>query len=241
VLVVGAAEVADCFRASGFAVEATESTDLNQHAAHSLDAIWVGEDVAVDLKDAYHVLQHGFIRVPAGDGRIAQLEGELNLERAGFEILERPRGMIAWTKLVTPKVCACAVLFDGSGRILLTERADGRGWCLPGGYAEADESPSETVQRETWEETGLRVSPGRLLGLYSVSLRSGRKIVVCTFESAVRGGRLSATDENTACRWFTEAGLPEHIFSTHRRRVEDAFAARRVPTRPTFVRDEIEP
>lgn len=37
-------------------------------------------------------------------------------------------------------------------------------YLFPGGGVEAGESPSEAARREAWEELGLHVSPGRLIG-----------------------------------------------------------------------------
>ena len=56
---------------------------------------------------------------------------------------------------------------DDDGRILLVKRSYGaHDWVLPGGNAEANESPIETVMREVWEETGLEVEVRTLAGVY---------------------------------------------------------------------------
>lgn len=67
----------------------------------------------------------------------------------------------------TPKVAARAVVFDGR-RILLV-RENERGWSMPGGYGDVNESPSEAVVRETLEESGYLVRPTRLLAVYDRS------------------------------------------------------------------------
>src|SRR5437879_7632389 len=60
------------------------------------------------------------------------------------------------------------VIFDAvHEKILLTRRSDNGRWCLPGGHMEAGESVSEACIREAWEETGLRISLNRLIGIYS--------------------------------------------------------------------------
>ena len=54
-------------------------------------------------------------------------------------------------------------------RVLLVRRASSyRGtWCLPCGYVEFDEEIREALAREILEETGLRVTAGRVLSVQS--------------------------------------------------------------------------
>jgi 8-oxo-dGTP diphosphatase len=65
-----------------------------------------------------------------------------------------------------------AVVFDEEGRILLVRR--GRpplagSWTLPGGRLEAGESPAQAIEREVFEETGLRVHAERLVATVPVA------------------------------------------------------------------------
>ncbi|MFI8435587.1 NUDIX domain-containing protein [Streptomyces sp. NPDC079020] len=68
-----------------------------------------------------------------------------------------------------PRVLAAAAsLFrDGRGRILLVEPNYREGWALPGGTVESDtgEGPRQAARRETAEEIGLDLEPGRLLAV----------------------------------------------------------------------------
>lgn len=63
---------------------------------------------------------------------------------------------------------AAASLFrDAEGRLLLVEPNYREGWALPGGTveSEAGEGPRQAARRETAEEIGLDVAPGRLLAV----------------------------------------------------------------------------
>ncbi|MEV5199422.1 NUDIX hydrolase [Streptomyces sp. NPDC053720] len=68
-----------------------------------------------------------------------------------------------------PRVLAAAatVFRDGRGRVLLVEPNYRDGWALPGGTIESDdgESPRQAARRETAEEIGLDLAPGRLLAI----------------------------------------------------------------------------
>lgn len=50
------------------------------------------------------------------------------------------------------------------GDVLLIRRGDGRGWALPGGRIEGDESEVEAMRRELFEETGVAAVAFELIG-----------------------------------------------------------------------------
>ncbi|SCE29569.1 NUDIX domain-containing protein [Streptomyces sp. ScaeMP-e83] len=68
-----------------------------------------------------------------------------------------------------PRVLAAAAcLFrDAEGRVLLVEPNYRKGWALPGGTVESQtgEGPRQGARRETVEEIGLDLAPGRLLAV----------------------------------------------------------------------------
>lgn len=73
----------------------------------------------------------------------------------------------------TPKVDVRGALFDGAGRVLLVqEKRDGR-WTLPGGWADALDSPAQAVEREFAEEAGLTVRAARLAAVHDGSRHNG--------------------------------------------------------------------
>ena len=72
-------------------------------------------------------------------------------------------------------VSAGALIYDRAGRLLILKPTYKSGWTIPGGVMEADgESPWEACQREVREETGLKVSRGRLAAMDFRRPREGR-------------------------------------------------------------------
>ena len=133
---------------------------------------------------------------------------------------------------VRPSVSA--VIFDRRRRLLLQQRSDGGQWGLPGGSVEIGESVHDAVIREVREETGLQVTVGRLVGVYSdpalqvVRYPDGNVwhyVSVC-FECAVRGGELTTGDETLALRYTSPTRLPATLLPNHRIRIRDACSRR---------------
>jgi len=115
-----------------------------------------------------------------------------------------------------------ALVFHRSGRgsgaarrILLVERAGQplKGyWSLPGGLVETGETLEEAVRREVFEETGLRVKPVRMFGIFERIMRDAQGRVeyhylladyVCTARSAA----LCPADDASRAEWVLPSGL----------------------------------
>lgn len=62
-----------------------------------------------------------------------------------------------------------AIIRDQQNRILLQRRSDYGDWGLPGGGMDAGESIEETMIREVYEETGLKIKEYNLYTIYSGS------------------------------------------------------------------------
>jgi ADP-ribose pyrophosphatase YjhB (NUDIX family) len=71
------------------------------------------------------------------------------------------------TGYATPKVDVRGAIFDEDARILLVrEISDSGRWTMPGGWADVNQSPSESVIREVREEAGLEVRVRKLAAVY---------------------------------------------------------------------------
>jgi 8-oxo-dGTP pyrophosphatase MutT (NUDIX family) len=114
-----------------------------------------------------------------------------------------------YAKLLPKKQVGTAVLFFNSKDELLVVKPDYRdGWLVPGGSADADESPLQCAVRETREEIGLDLSELRLVGIY---YGKSRGVFTDSLKFVFYGGILS--DETiTKIRLQTEE-LEEYRFA----------------------------
>lgn len=137
----------------------------------------------------------------------------------------------------TPKAVADSAIFNAAGEILLVQRRDDRLWAMPGGILEVGESAAAGAVRETWEETGLRVAPQRLIGVYdsrTCGTESFHQLYHFVFLcSPVDDARPQVTHETLDVGFFPAGQLPP-LSPGHPLRVADAFWAYRDPGRPAF-------
>ena len=106
--------------------------------------------------------------------------------------------------------CAGAIVLDGAGRLLLIRRGrePGRGlWSLPGGRCEPGEDAAAAAVRETYEETGLEVTAGRLVGRVERPGPGGITYLIDDLACTVTGGTLRAGDDADEARWIGAAEL----------------------------------
>lgn len=69
----------------------------------------------------------------------------------------------AETGYATPKVGVRGAVFDEAGRILMVREAiDEDRWTLPGGWADVNQTPAQSVVREVFEESGYHAQPIKL-------------------------------------------------------------------------------
>jgi ADP-ribose pyrophosphatase YjhB (NUDIX family) len=107
---------------------------------------------------------------------------------------------------ITPKVGADAAIFNESGEILLMERSDGSGWCLPCGWVEPNEKPVDAVVREVLEETGLEIEVKQLVGVFTrmPSAKSGPHTMIAVVHlCGIIAGELTLSHEGTALRYWS--------------------------------------
>ena len=127
--------------------------------------------------------------------------------------------------------CACVIIGDGKGNILLQKRLDDGKWGYHGGAIEVDESVEEALRREVFEELNLELNKIELLGIYSGAkyhhtYPNGDEtscidiVYVCHDYS----GNMNFSDgEVTRTEWFHRDNLPENLSDNPREPIMDYF------------------
>lgn len=126
---------------------------------------------------------------------------------------------------------ACALIFNSENEVLLHRASDDGEWHTVGGTIEPGEEPAEAARREALEETGLTVTPERLVGVYAWSRIEYPNGDICdyigsVFACSITSGELKASDESLELRFFSRAELPE-LPPIEQRVITDAFEGAR--------------
>jgi len=127
----------------------------------------------------------------------------------------------------------CCVIND-AGEVLLQKRGEGKdSWGFPGGALELGESIREAAIREVFEETGLQVELGELIGTYSKYMcvyPNGHRAqtILTVFQARPLGGTLSADGEETLeLRYFPLDQTPTLFNEQHMQILSDLRAGRK--------------
>ena len=111
----------------------------------------------------------------------------------------------------TPKVDVRAIVLRADRLLLVREAADEL-WCPPGGWADVGDAPSEAVEREVSEETGLEVRAVRLLGLWDRNLHGHPPrpfhAYKLFFLCEELGGKLRPSEDTLEVGFFDPRELP---------------------------------
>lgn len=122
------------------------------------------------------------------------------------------RALVGPRPLLLPGVTA--VVVDDAGRVLLGRRADTGAWALVAGVMDPGEQPAETVVREVWEETAVRVVPERVTSVLTQPPTRYPNGDVCeyvdiTFRCRPVGGTARVNDdESLEVAWFAPDAVP---------------------------------
>ncbi|HEY9468945.1 MAG TPA: NUDIX domain-containing protein [Propionibacteriaceae bacterium] len=134
-------------------------------------------------------------------------------------------------------VAVTAFVVNDAGELLLIQRSDNGLWALPGGAQNIGEYITDTVVRETREETGIDVEVTDLVGIYSnpnhvIAYSDGevrQQFSIC-FRARPTGGELQTSGESTEVRWVSCADLDDlAIHESMRLRIDHGYENRAQP------------
>lgn len=169
-------------------------------------------------------------------GRLTGIAAEIVHSHTGLATESLLQDFRTQPGYATPKVDVRGAVLRGGKILLVQEQVDGR-WCMPGGWADVGDSPSEMVVREVWEESGFKVMPAKVIGVYDAN-RSGcplefyhaYKIV---FLCEITGGEPRPSEETLDVDFFSFDDLPPLSTSrTNERHLAEVLAHVQDPLRP---------
>ena len=143
--------------------------------------------------------------------RLLAIAAEMIEKQTGRPRQELVKNFLAQPGYATAKIdVRGAVVRDG--RILLVQERQDQRWCMPGGWADVGDIPSEMVAREVWEESGFEVVPRKVIGVYDAN-RGGRPLEFfhaykIIFLCDITGGQPTPSDETMAVDFFSFDDLP---------------------------------
>ncbi len=170
--------------------------------------------------------------------RLTEIAGEIVHSQTGLPLDSLLQDFRMQPGYATPKVDVRGAV-TRAGRILLVqERADER-WCMPGGWADVGDLPSEVVIREVWEESGFDVVPAKVVGVFDAN-RDGTPLTFyhaykIVFLCKLTGGQARPSNETLAAEFFDFDDLPPLSSSrTNERHLAEVLAHLGDPNRPAM-------
>ncbi len=137
------------------------------------------------------------------------------------------RSKVGHAKIILTFAGGC--IFNDQGQVLLQRRGGSHQWGFPGGAVEPGETPEMTAVREAKEETGLDVSVGRLIGVYTdpdITYPNGDRAqsIVIAYELQATGGkRFCDQNETLELKYFSKEEKPPLFTGSHEALWNDIF------------------
>jgi ADP-ribose pyrophosphatase YjhB (NUDIX family) len=161
--------------------------------------------------------------------RLNEIAAEIICEHANLQYSAIEHAFTAQIGYATPRIDVRGAVFRDSKLLLVRERSD-RGWTLPGGWADVGEVPSESAEREVWEEAGFRVKARKVVGIYDANrcmpfelFHAFKILFLCELIS----GEARTSLETSEVAFFGPEEIPQPFSGerTKERHIRDAFAA----------------
>lgn len=161
--------------------------------------------------------------------RLREISAEIMAEKSGIPLGKVKEIFCNETGYQTPKLDTRAAVFE-AGKILLVHENNGT-WSLPGGWCDVLESVGSNTVKEVKEETGLEVTPARVIAIQD---RNRHNVPVYAYGVCKvfvlcerTGGKFETNIETTGFKYFGINELPENLANekTNREQIELCFKA----------------
>lgn len=127
--------------------------------------------------------------------------------------------------------CACIILGDGNGNILLQKREDDGKWSHHGGAIELDEKVEDAAKRELAEELNIKIGSMELLGIYSGkdfhhTYPNGDEVSCIDIVYVCHDfyGEINFDDgEVISAQWFEKSCIPTNLSDNAKQPIKDYY------------------
>ncbi|MBI5080332.1 MAG: NUDIX hydrolase [Chloroflexi bacterium] len=168
--------------------------------------------------------------------KLNQLSVEILATHTGLPPAEAETRFKLQPGYATPKVDVRGACFRDGKILLVKEKSDGR-WCLPGGWADVGDVPSESAAREVSEESGFECKPRKIIGVFDANhhkplfaMHAYKLIFWCD----ITGGDVNPDHEIADVNFFSRESVPELSNArTSLDQIQECFAHLDDPNRRT--------
>lgn len=169
--------------------------------------------------------------------RLTEIAAEIISEHTGLQTSALMDVFCIQDGYATPRVDVRGAVFREDKLLLVRERSDG-GWTMPGGWADVGDVPSQSAEREVWEEAGFRVKACKLIGVYDANRHGPLELFHAyklIFLCDLLDGAPRPSNETSEVAFFGQDEVPEPLSGerTRPRQIQDAFAAYLDPSIPS--------
>lgn len=112
----------------------------------------------------------------------------------------------------TPKIDIRGACFKNDQILMVKERTDGL-WSLPGGWVDINESPSQAICKEIYEESGFEARAIKLMGVYDINKHPHPSQIPHIFKlffiCEITGGSIKPSIETSEIDFFDQDKIPD--------------------------------